>query len=47
MADTLTATPAAGSAISQLLPLELVDKCIGSRIWVLMKSDKVFILEMN
>ncbi|TKR60894.1 hypothetical protein L596_028076 [Steinernema carpocapsae] len=25
---------------STLLPLELVDKCIGSRIWVIMKSDK-------
>ena len=27
-------------AIVQLLPLELVDKCIGSRIHVIMKSDK-------
>ncbi|XP_010827381.1 PREDICTED: U6 snRNA-associated Sm-like protein LSm5 isoform X2 [Bison bison bison] len=25
---------------SQLLPLELVDKCIGSRIHIVMKSDK-------
>ena len=24
----------------RLLPLELVDKCIGSRIWVIMKGDK-------
>lgn len=31
-------TPA--TAIVQLLPLELVDKCIGSRIHVIMKSDK-------
>ncbi|CAI5450092.1 unnamed protein product [Caenorhabditis angaria] len=23
-----------------LLPLELVDKCIGSKIWVIMKNDK-------
>ncbi len=29
-----------GSSIAQLLPLELIDKCIGSRIWILMKSDK-------
>ncbi|KAI9221828.1 LSM5-like protein [Blastocladiella britannica] len=29
-------------APSQLLPLELIDKCIGSRIWVIMKSDKEF-----
>ena len=26
--------------LSALLPLELVDKCIGSVIWVLMKGDK-------
>uniref|UniRef100_A0A667YGJ3 LSM domain-containing protein n=1 Tax=Myripristis murdjan TaxID=586833 RepID=A0A667YGJ3_9TELE len=25
---------------SQLLPLELVDKCIGSRIHIVMKTDK-------
>ena len=25
---------------STLLPLELVDKCIGSRIWIIMKGDK-------
>uniref|UniRef100_A0A2K5UNY1 LSM5 homolog, U6 small nuclear RNA and mRNA degradation associated n=1 Tax=Macaca fascicularis TaxID=9541 RepID=A0A2K5UNY1_MACFA len=25
---------------SQLLPLEFVDKCIGSRIHIVMKSDK-------
>ncbi|RDD41044.1 U6 snRNA-associated Sm-like protein LSm5 [Trichoplax sp. H2] len=25
---------------SQLLPLELIDKCIGSRIHIIMKSDK-------
>uniref|UniRef100_A0A2K5YVW5 U6 snRNA-associated Sm-like protein LSm5 n=1 Tax=Mandrillus leucophaeus TaxID=9568 RepID=A0A2K5YVW5_MANLE len=25
---------------SQLLPLELMDKCIGSRIHIVMKSDK-------
>ncbi|KAK9463796.1 U6 snRNA-associated Sm-like protein LSm5 [Lipomyces oligophaga] len=29
-------------ATSQLLPLELVDKCIGSRIWVVMKSEREF-----
>jgi len=27
-------------AIMQLLPLELIDKCIGSRIWIIMKGDK-------
>ncbi|CAF0739847.1 unnamed protein product [Didymodactylos carnosus] len=26
--------------VAQLLPLELVDKCIGSRIHVIMKTDK-------
>ncbi|CAJ0581857.1 unnamed protein product, partial [Mesorhabditis spiculigera] len=25
---------------SSLLPLELIDKCIGSRIWVIMKGDR-------
>ncbi|CAC9890512.1 unnamed protein product, partial [Aureobasidium pullulans] len=25
-----------------LLPLELIDKCVGSRIWVIMKGDKEF-----
>jgi len=27
---------------SQILPLELIDRCIGSRIWVIMKSDREF-----
>ncbi|QSZ29605.1 hypothetical protein DSL72_004121 [Monilinia vaccinii-corymbosi] len=27
---------------SQLLPLELIDKCVGSKIWVIMKGDKEF-----
>ncbi|KAI8825184.1 uncharacterized protein EV422DRAFT_517781 [Fimicolochytrium jonesii] len=31
-----------GPATPALLPLELVDRCIGSRIWVLMKSEKEF-----
>ena len=26
--------------LSAVLPLELVDKCIGSAVWVLMKGDK-------
>ncbi|KAJ1824898.1 RNA-binding protein lsm5 [Coemansia sp. RSA 2671] len=30
-------------ATLQLLPLELIDKCIGSRIWVMMKSEKEFV----
>ncbi|URE25103.1 U6 snRNA-associated Sm-like protein [Musa troglodytarum] len=25
---------------SQLLPAELIDRCIGSKIWVIMKGDK-------
>ncbi|KAJ1660242.1 RNA-binding protein lsm5 [Dispira simplex] len=28
---------------SQLLPLELIDKCIGSKIWVIMRSDREFV----
>ncbi|KAL6059626.1 RNA-binding protein lsm5 [Balamuthia mandrillaris] len=27
-------------SISQLLPLELVDAAIGSRLWIIMKGDK-------
>ncbi|KAI5810167.1 hypothetical protein DFH27DRAFT_589648 [Peziza echinospora] len=30
------------ASTSTLLPLELVDKCVGSRIWVVMKGDKEF-----
>ncbi|KAG8464719.1 hypothetical protein KFE25_010087 [Diacronema lutheri] len=26
--------------MAQVLPLELIDKCIGSRIWIIMKGDK-------
>lgn len=26
--------------LSEFLPLELVDKCIGSKIWITMKGDK-------
>ncbi|CAO1612544.1 unnamed protein product [Jaminaea pallidilutea] len=34
------AAPAAQhAAASQILPLELVDRCIGSSIWVVMKSQ--------
>lgn len=28
------------AAVSQVLPLELIDKCIGSRIWVIMRGEK-------
>jgi hypothetical protein len=27
-------------AVPPILPLELVDKCIGSKVWVIMKNDK-------
>ncbi|MBN3309217.1 LSM5 protein, partial [Amia calva] len=36
--SNMAATPATNP--SQLLPLELVDKCIGSRIHIVMKNDK-------
>jgi len=26
--------------MSQILPLECIDKCIGSRMWVIMRGDK-------
>ncbi|GAA99272.1 uncharacterized protein L969DRAFT_16576 [Mixia osmundae IAM 14324] len=25
---------------TQILPLELIDKCIGSRLWVVLKSER-------
>jgi U6 snRNA-associated Sm-like protein LSm5 len=25
---------------SQILPSELIDRCVGSKIWVIMKGDK-------
>lgn len=33
--NTLTTTMS-----SQLLPLELIDRCVGEKIWVIMKGDK-------
>eukprot|EP01098_Paradermamoeba_levis_P014270 TRINITY_DN6754_c0_g2_i1.p2 TRINITY_DN6754_c0_g2~~TRINITY_DN6754_c0_g2_i1.p2 ORF type:complete len:110 (-),score=46.40 TRINITY_DN6754_c0_g2_i1:281-574(-) len=27
-------------SLSQFWPLELIDKCIGSKIWIIMKGDK-------
>eukprot|EP00644_Phytophthora_capsici_P012708 jgi/Phyca11/567110/estExt2_Genewise1.C_PHYCAscaffold_230424 len=27
----------------RILPLELIDKCIGSKLWIVMKGDKEFI----
>ena len=26
--------------MANILPLELIDKCIGSKIWILMKEDR-------
>ncbi|KAG7528411.1 hypothetical protein FFLO_06180 [Filobasidium floriforme] len=28
---------------STILPLELIDRCINSRIWVIMKGDREFV----
>ncbi|KAF9920591.1 RNA-binding protein lsm5 [Linnemannia zychae] len=38
---TAAAAPAVAASIHQL-PLELIDACIGSKIWVIMKSEKEF-----
>ncbi|KUF98017.1 CBL-interacting protein kinase 31 [Phytophthora nicotianae] len=27
----------------RILPLELIDKCIGSKLWIVMKGDKEFL----
>ena len=29
-----------GRDMTSILPLELIDKCIGSKMWVIMKGDK-------
>ncbi|GAM18118.1 hypothetical protein SAMD00019534_012930 [Acytostelium subglobosum LB1] len=34
---------AVGAITQQMLPLELIDKCIGQRIWICMKNDKEFV----
>ncbi len=33
---------AAAASLPTILPLELIDKCIGSSIWVIMKTDREF-----
>ncbi|KAL0217737.1 hypothetical protein RCL1_008586 [Eukaryota sp. TZLM3-RCL] len=30
------------ASVSEIMPLELVDKCIGSHIWVLLKKNQEF-----
>uniref|UniRef100_A0A914QVC9 Small ribosomal subunit protein mS23 n=1 Tax=Panagrolaimus davidi TaxID=227884 RepID=A0A914QVC9_9BILA len=37
---TMTTTASTAINPSTLMPLELVDKCIGSRIWVILKSER-------
>lgn len=29
-----------GSNVSHLLPAELIDRCIGSKVWIIMNGDK-------
>lgn len=38
----MSATMTAGNTgnTPQILPLELVDKCIGSKMWILMRGNK-------
>uniref|UniRef100_A0A7S1ERV8 U6 snRNA-associated Sm-like protein LSm5 n=1 Tax=Timspurckia oligopyrenoides TaxID=708627 RepID=A0A7S1ERV8_9RHOD len=31
------------AASSVVLPLELIDKCIGSKIWIIMRNEKEFV----
>lgn len=43
MAQVVGQPTAAGhAAASQILPLELIDRCIGSNIWVIMKGNREF-----
>lgn len=37
------ASTAAPTSVPAILPLELIDKCIGSKIWVLMKTNREFV----
>lgn len=39
---TAAGNAAAAAALPTILPLELIDKCIGSSIWVIMKTDREF-----
>ncbi|KAL1456432.1 U6 snRNA-associated Sm-like protein LSm5 isoform X1 [Diaphorina citri] len=39
--------PSVATNPSTLLPLELVDKCIGSRIHIIMKNDKEIVGTLN
>jgi len=32
--------PPQPTGVAQLLPLELIDKCVGSKLWIIMKGDK-------
>lgn len=34
------ATDISAPAVVPVIPLELVDKCIGSEVWVVMRGDK-------
>lgn len=36
-----SATPTGG--VSAILPLEMIDKCIGSSIWVVMRTNREFV----
>lgn len=31
------------TSTNYILPLELLDKCIGSKIWIIMKNNKEFV----
>lgn len=42
MATAGQPTASGQAAASQILPLELIDRCIGSNIWVVMKSNREF-----
>ncbi|KDN52986.1 like-Sm ribonucleo protein [Tilletiaria anomala UBC 951] len=37
------AAPPTGGGVSSILPLELIDRCIGSSIWVVMKTNREFV----
>ncbi|EGG13535.1 LSM domain-containing protein [Cavenderia fasciculata] len=43
MSTEVASPPTSNTPTTQILPLELIEKCIGSRIWICMKNEKEFV----
>lgn len=42
-APPASSAPPATGGVSAILPLEMIDKCIGSSIWVVMRTNREFV----